>query len=1293
MKQHGKALAGMHKLMGGRVSEQLLTRLNENEDVLIETCSRLTAAVKANSPIAPAEEWFLDNFYLIEEHIRMAKRHLSKGYSRELPRLKNGPSARLPRVYDIVLEIISHGDGRVDMESLSSFVTAYQTVTDLKLGELWAIPIMLRLALIENLRRIGTRIIAGISDRERADYWADLMADIARRDPKSLVLVIADMARSRQSMASSFVAEFARRLQGQGPALALPLTWIEQRLSESHLTIEKLVRSENQQQAADQVSVSNSIGSLRFLMAMNWQEFVETMSVVEQILREDPGAVYSKMDFTTRDSYRHVVEKIAKNSPSSEREVARLAIDLSREGSTSSGNDDRVTHVGFYLIDKGLRALEQRAQMRQPLIEAIYRTISGFPLFIYLGTIMAITLIVSCGLLLKVQAASLHGLVLVPIAIVFILGASSLAVELTNWLAILLAHPHPLPRMDFSKEIPVGSSTLVVTPTMLTSTQNVENLVESLEIRFLANRDNNLHFGLLTDFCDAGEEITSADNALLRLAEMRIEQLNDKYRGTKGGSFFLFHRPRLWNPDEQIWMGYERKRGKIAHLNAFLRGGAKDCFSRIVGIKEILSTVKYVITLDTDTQLPRNSAQQFVGAMAHLLNRPRYDESEQRICEGYGILQPRVAESLAGSCKSWYARLWGGETGIDPYTRVVSNLYQDVFGEGSYIGKGIYDVDAFEKALRGRLPENRILSHDLIEGCYARSGLLSDVQLYEEYPSQYSMDVSRRHRWIRGDWQIASWLRSAVPSFGGGYRKNKISRLSQWKIFDNLRRSLVPAALTLMLIMGWALISPVWLWTIMVIGILLIPSAGVVLLEFLRKPGDVLLSQHFINVLRQAGKHFFQILFTLVCLPYEAFFSLDAIARTVWRMFVSHKQRLEWNPSANQQSHSSNSFAASCLAMWIAPLLSSAVFIYLLLLRPAAVTSALPVLTLWFLSPAVTWWVSRPIVGDSVKLKDEQIIFLRKIARKTWAFFETFVGADDNWLPPDNYQEQPANVIAHRTSPTNMGLALLANLSAHDFGYISAGELIERTANAFHTMGKMDRYRGHFYNWYNTQSLAILPPHYISTVDSGNLNGYLLTLRRGFIDLPDQKIWGSQLFRGISDTITVLTEVAGDKAPKQLADMQKYVDSLTDPGKMTLKPLRQCLDHLAKSSIDLAGAFGANTEIQIMGWVKALVHQCGDALDEMTWFFPWIMQTYPSVRLNGFFEALEIPALRKLAASERELLKAVENIIGINTTAGEAAWLADFRRIVQRRSTAWSHNQATLRTWITASFIIRNVSF
>ena len=505
MEQHGKTLAGLHKLGIGRARDRLLTRLADNEGVLLGVRNLLTEAIKATRRITPAGEWLLDNFYLIEEQIRAIRRHLPKGYSKELPRLLKGPSMRLPRVYDIALEIISHGDGRIDLESLSSFVAAYQTVTSLKLGELWAIPIMLRLALIENLRRVAARIATDRNNRNLADYWADQMTEIAEKDPKSLILVIADMARSNPPMVSSFVAEFARRLQGQGPALAMPLTWIEQRLSESGLTIKQLVQSENQQQAADQVSMSNSIGSLRFLDAMDWRAFVETMSDVERTLREDTGGVYGKMDFPTRDRYRHVVEKIAKNSRLSESEVAREAIRLARESAAKKARcrDDRSAHVGFYLIDKGLAQLEQLAEVRLSVSEALRKLSSRFPLLLYAGAIMLMTTIFSGHLLAKAHAGGLHGWALGLIGTLSLLCGSQLAVALVNWLATLLATPHPLPRMDFSKGIPPELRTLVVVPTMLTSTQNIENLIEALEVRFLANRDDSLHFGLLTDFRDA----------------------------------------------------------------------------------------------------------------------------------------------------------------------------------------------------------------------------------------------------------------------------------------------------------------------------------------------------------------------------------------------------------------------------------------------------------------------------------------------------------------------------------------------------------------------------------------------------------------------------------------------------------------------------------------------------------------------------------------------------------------------------------------------------------------------
>ena len=752
MANHGAQLAREHRLSSRSAAHSLLARLGDNEALLVHSCETLTTATLTSRRVMPAAEWLLDNFYLIEEQIRIAQKHLPKSYSRELPRLANGPSAGLPRIYDIALEIIAHGDGRCDSEILHRFVEAYQTVTPLTLGELWAIPIMLRLALIENLRRVASRVMAKWNDRRLADDWADRMTEAAECDPKNIVLSVADMARSKPPMTSSFVAELVRRLQGQSSALALPLTWIEQHLAEAGHTIEHMVQMDAQQQAADQVSIGNSIGSLRLLSATDWREFVESLSIVEQVLRADPPAVYAAMDFATRDHYRHVVERLSRNSAHSEEAVARTALELAQANVGPDRAAAVAGHVGFYLIDQGLPELERRLGAHGTLEERYQRLLSRSPLTFYLGLATLLTLLFAAPFLAAAQASGWHGLLLALLAIPALLTASRLASGLVNWLVTLTVPPSLLPRLDLSEGIPAEARTLVVVPTLIAREKDIEALVEGLEVRFLANRDAHLHFALLTDFMDADSEVLEQDAPLLALARERIEELNRKY--PDADHFFLFHRARRWNPAEQVWMGHERKRGKLAELNALLRGAGVERFALIVGNLAALQQVRYVITLDTDTQLPRDAARQFIGTMEHPLNRAVYDPQQRCISSGYAILQPRVGISLPSTARSAYARLFGSEAGVDPYTRAVSDVYQDLFQQGSFIGKGIYAVDAFEQALAGCFPDNRILSHDLIEGCYARTGLLSDVQLFEEYPSRYSADSQRRHRWIRGDWQL-----------------------------------------------------------------------------------------------------------------------------------------------------------------------------------------------------------------------------------------------------------------------------------------------------------------------------------------------------------------------------------------------------------------------------------------------------------------------------------------------------------------------------------------------------------
>jgi cyclic beta-1,2-glucan synthetase len=1223
MERHGRSLASTHVLSTSRPRTRLLERLDENERVLVQTFDMLTEAVRSRLRIPPSGEWLLDNFYLIEEQIRTARQHLPKEYSRGLPHLAQGPSRGLPRVYDIALEAISHGDGRVDAHTLARFVAAYQAVTPLTLGELWAIPIMLRLALIENLRRVSARIMTARIHASEAQRWADQMTEIAESDPKSLILVIADMARSNPPMVGPFVAELVRRLQDHGLALALPLTWVEQRLAESSLTIEQVVQSETQQQAADQVSVSNTIGSLRSLGAMDWRVFVEAMSHVEQALREDPPGAYRLMDFATRDRYRHVIARLAKHSPKSESEVAKAAIALAQAGFASRGPRDHTAHVGYHLIDRGVRQLEVDVAYRRPIVLRVRRWIGRFPLFQYLAAILVMTLAAGGMLIALLHGAGLSGWRLELMGVLSLIAGSHLASALANWLSTLLATPQPLPRMDYSQGLPQENTTLVVVPCLLGSERNVEDLLDALEIRYLGNQDPNLRFGLLTDFHDAQEAELPGDAALLARCRSGIEHLNEKYRDTGHAPFFLFHRPRTWNPRARTWMGYERKRGKLADLNLLLRGEGNDRFSLVVGDITGLAGIRYVITLDADTELPRDAARQLVGVMAHPLNQPRFDDAKLRVVGGYGILQPRMAATLPGANRSRYARLYGSEPGIDPYTRSVSDVYQDLFGEGSFIGKGIYDVDAFERACKGRFPDDWILSHDLLEGCYARSGLLSDVLLYEDYPASYASDVRRHERWIRGDWQIVSWLMPRVPSAGGRSEPNPLSGLSRWKIFDNLRRSLVPTALVLLPLAGWFFAPRAWAWTIALVGLVAIPPLLHGLVALLRKPRELGIGRHAAAVARDTGRGLAQAAFRIACLPHESTVSLGAALRAVWRMLVTRRRLLEWSPY-EEQGAASRGLDTSFRTMWMAPLMSVVALAGLAVVGPAALFAALPILALWFSAPAIAWWLSRPLQRRETRLTAAQSLFLRRIARKTWAYFDTFVGEEDHWLPPDNFQEEPGPQIAHRTSPTNIGLMLLANLTAHDFGYVTAGSLVERTAATFRTMARLPRYRGHFYNWYDTQTLQPLPPRYVSSVDSGNLAGYLLTLRAGLAGLPDQPIVDGRVFDGLADTLAVFMDLAPGSGLEEAGRMRTLLDSVRDRRPGTLPTMRDALAELADSADALAAAVKAAPEGPAHAWAGALVRQCRAALDDFLLLVPSL--DAPQLQRG-------IPTLRELAAA------------------------------------------------------------
>ncbi len=1237
--------------------DKLLARLTENEKILTETYELLNTGEQAKESMSPAEIWLLDNFYLIEEQVLITRNHLPKSYSRELPRLRSGPSAGLPRVYDIVRELISHVEGRVDEGNLSSIVASYQKVISLKLGELWAIPIMLRLALIENLRRVATRITASRRDSNLAGFWADRMLETAYKDPKNIILDMADMVRAKLPMSSTFVAELVRKLQSKNPAMILPLTWIEQRLSEQGQTIERQVHLENRHQAINQISISNSIGSLRLLTAINWKNFVEAMSRVEHILGSDPAGVYNKMDFTTRDNYRHIIEKIARKSRLSEEEAAARAIDLAVQ---SMEKQDKTAHVGFYLAGNKRSLLEKSVKMRRTVRDILTKIFKKTPLLYYLGSIFIITCSLTYTILWMIHPAGTGNLILT--ALLLLLVISQMVIALVNWASTLFTQPSLLPRMDFSSGIPKEFCTLITVPAMLSNEHEINDLINKMEVCFLSNRADNLYLSLLTDFKDASASFMPEDKHLLEIVKTGIKNLNDKYGHNSNKPFLLFHRNRQWNPEEKVWMGYERKRGKLEALNKVLRSHERPELL-VEGDPSMLAKVKYVITLDADTELPRDSARHLIETMAHPLNAPIYDPVKQRVTAGYTILQPRVVSSLPSERTSWYSRIFGSDSGIDPYTRAVSDVYQDLFGEGSFIGKGIYDIDMFALIMADRLPENQILSHDLLEGNYCRSGMVSDVQLIDEFPERFSDDISRRHRWIRGDWQIAAWLFPRVPGFKKKLQKNPMSLLSRWKIFDNLRRSIFPEGLLLLIILGWLFLQPSWFGLASAAGIIIVPIIPGTFRHASMIPLRFPLHLHLKSVAEELGLHLFKALFMLVVLPYEAFINLDAIIRTFWRMMISRNKLLEWKPSEGWKTSRSN-WLSSYRQMFTVPLFALLLGFVFFIQKQTGILNAWVLTGLWFFSPILTWWISRPMPRRKVSLTVKQTGFLRKISRKTWRYFETFAGPGENWLPVDNYQEEPREISAHRTSPTNIGLMLLSNMGAYDLGYLSAGQFIDKTKKTFRTMEGMSRFHGHFFNWYDTRSLQPLPPQYISTVDSGNLVGYLLTLRSGLLELKDKPIFQKRFFSGLIDAMYVLYDLlipVPDKILNKKSVLAEHLDHFME----NILELEQRPAGLSKTLKYLNDIIIQIHELHVLAkdksspesdwWFQAVEGQCAGQQEDLIFLAPWLA-------MGDYGEGTGLKSLRKLDINQsliqiaklNELLPSIEKEIkNFNPSFGE----------------------------------------
>ena len=1256
----------------------LLERLEETYDLLLEAREALGAAADDGIDVSPAGEWLLDNFYTVEEHIREIRATLPRGYYRELPELTSGPLARFPRVYEIGIELIAHTEGHLDLANTELFIREFQRVTPLRIGELWAIPAMLRLGLIENIRRMTRRTLSRLDEVRAADEAAERLRRASEGGSKALAAALHEFVDHTPKLSATFVARFLSQIRNY-QATFTPLVWLEQWIAEDLMSAEEAVARTNQRAALTRVTIANSITSLRTIARLDWNSFVESQSAIERVLRTDPSGDYPHMTFAARDRYRHEIERLAKRTERDEAAVAELAISVAARES-DDGAARRRRHVGYWLIDKGIAELEAAVAYRPRWRERVRRAVERHPNAVYFPA-LAVATLAALAALLAVSGQLGAGATLLVTLVAFV-PATEIGVSAVNQLVTMFVRPRPIPKLEFRERgIPPEGRTAVVVPTLIGSVDAAREAIEHLEVQFLANRDPHVHFALLTDFPDAPTETRPDDGEILAAASEGIAALNANY-AIKGESvFYLFHRPRRWNAAEGVWMGWERKRGKLAEFNRFLRGGSREAFSHIVGDPAPLLDVRFVITLDSDTVLPPDAAQLLVGAMAHPLNRPVFDDERGRVVEGYGILQPRVGVSLTSAFKSRFAAIHSGHPGVDPYTTAVSDVYQDLFAEGSYTGKGIYDVDAFERATEHRFADNTLLSHDLIEGSFARAGLVTDIELYDDYPTRYLTYSRRKHRWIRGDWQILRWFGGNVPRPDGRSEPNRLSAISRWKIFDNLRRSTVEIFHLLLLVVGWTML-PVSLltWTGAVLVAVAFPWLFSLTLAALRPPVDKSLFAYYAAVWRDAVTSAQQFSLAVAFLPHQAAVSADAIVRTLARLFVTKRQLLEWQTASQVERVTARTSRDVWRRMWPAEVVTVVVAALVVItawergpspsapnlpLHLRTLLTPLPLLIIWAVSPFIAHVLSAPAIRRELRLAHQERERAVRYAILHWRFFERFVGDETQWLAPDNFQETPEPVVALRTSPTNIGLQILGLASAYDLALVTAGELIERLERVFRSLERMRRHRGHFFNWYELETLQVLQPAYISTVDSGNLAGHLIALKQACREIVDTPRDSRPLRELLCAALTMTHDAFADTASSgRIGDPAKWQAVLKAAA--SLKTARAEITDDA-TAIDTVLGDVAQALARVDAALSAAGLQPKDAAQGREWL-AWtarLVERHIAERAR-LGEAVEV-APREAVSSSRLARDRVERLEAIALTAQRYAMEMDFTFLYDAR--------------------------
>ena len=1073
--EHAAELSKKHEIQSGRNSINfLLSRMEENYKYIATAYKRLGLRVNRKQRIPDAAEWLLDNFYIIEKQTKELRLSIQRKYFRRLPIIKSGAYRGYPRVFALVHELINHSDSVVEQEILIDFISEYQKLLKLVDAEIWSLETMLKLALLQNIRRICERIMQTQSQYDNAETVALALYNV-RDDKTKLKEIINEHLRNFDVNRSNFFEALVKILRKLGDC-RLIFSALDERLSSLNMSPDEIVQIEHQKQAVCHISLGNAVTSLRFILNLDFTEIFEKLSVVEQLLQGDPIGTYPKMDKMSKNYYRRLVERIALSHSVSEVEVAKCAVSLARE---YEGANEKKKHVGYYLINQELNLVKEPSVSFK---SAWYITGISIATILFSGAF---------GWLAKLMFANVW--FAIATFLVTLVPMSDIIINILNYIITRGVKASLIPKLELADGIPENGKTLVVISSLLTSSKDAKILAEKLEIYRAANNDKNLYFGILSDFPDSFDELCETDELALSAMEREIVALNKKH-----GNFYLFHRKRSYSARDKKYMGYERKRGALCELNSYLAHGNAGTFCSILGNKTQLAGIKYVITLDGDTRLPLGVARKLVGAMLHPLNSPRIDEEKRRVVDGYGLLQPKISMDLNASNRSGFSKIFAGQGGIDGYSNATSDVYQDLFGEGIYTGKGIYDVAVFDKVMSDLIPENAVLSHDLLEGCYVRCGLVSDVAFIDGFPWRYNSYAARSHRWIRGDWQLFRWLFWRHKNTKSKRVKNTLSAISRWKIFDNLRRSVLDAALLALIVATFFMQSNFAAWWLILPLVAINSSLLISTVEWFATGGYKYSGVMYHSTIIFGFKGIlYQLGVMLMFLPYSAYLSVDAIVRVVFRSLLSKRKMLEWTTAEQSERINKNGIPSYYAKMWF----NVAAGLSLIFFAQTMVIFAYILGLLWVFAPLVANLISSPVKISKPNISSDDKAFLLDNARRMWQYFEDFVTKQDNYLPPDNYQENPPNGVARRTSPTNIGMYLVSALAAYDLGIISVETMLDKLEKTIVTINKLEKWNGHLYNWYNTKDLSLLRPRYISTVDNGNYIVYLMTLKEGLLPL------------------------------------------------------------------------------------------------------------------------------------------------------------------------------------------------